>query len=121
MFYRILNREPAYPPIFSPEACETISGLLRKREYDRLGCGLDGGNEIMRTAFFAVIDFDLLLRKEIRPPFIPDVKSPLDTVYVPESLLKTEAKDSFSDPKKGGNNIKFENFSFQGDSTRLEG
>ena len=118
MFYRIVNREPNYPGSFSSAAIECISHLLRKREDDRLGNGPSGGKDIMKTAFFSVINFDALFRKEIKPPFKPDVSSELDTAYVPESLLKTEAKDSFSEPsKKGEKNIDFENFSFLGDPT----
>lgn len=72
----------------------------------------------MNSAFFSVINFESLLKKEIKPPFKPDVSSELDTVYVPESLLKTEAKDSFSEPtKKGEKAPQFEAFTFKGDST----
>ncbi len=117
MFYRIVNRDPNYPSTFSSAACECIGGLLRKKEDDRLGYGEQGGQEIMNTAFFSVIDFDALLKRVIVPPFKPDVSSELDTAYVPESLLRTEAKDSFSEPsKKGEKNPQFEAFTFAGDS-----
>ena len=33
----------------------TIGKLLRKRGEDRLGAGVNGGKEIMKTAFFSVI------------------------------------------------------------------
>ena len=117
MFYRIMNREPTYPPTFSAEACACISGLLSKRETDRLGYGDTGARNLMSTGFFSVIDFDALYRKELMPPFTPEVRGEEDTAYVPESLLKTEAKDSFSEPKKKGEaNAKFEAFTFVGDS-----
>jgi hypothetical protein len=133
MFYRIVNRDPNYPSTFSAAACECISGLLQKKEEDRfglkydaftsvfillrLGNGENGAKDIMTTAFFSVLDFDALLRKEIKPPFKPDVSSELDTAYVPESLLKTEAKDSFSEPaKKGEKNSHFDAFTYKGDS-----
>jgi hypothetical protein len=118
MFYRIMNREPTFPPTFSSEAQACISGLLCKRETDRLGYGDNGARNIMTTAFFSTLDFDALMRKEIAPPFTPEVKSEEDTAYVPDSLLKTEAKDSFSEPRKKGEAVqKFEAFTFVGDST----
>jgi hypothetical protein len=117
MFYRIVNRDPNYPSTFSPAACDCIGGLLRKKEEERLGNTENGAKDIMTTAFFSVIDFDQLNRREVKPPFKPDVSSELDTAYVPESLLKTEAKDSFSEPsKKGEKNPEFEAFTFKGDS-----
>lgn len=112
-----MNREPTFPPTFSAEACECIGGLLRKRETERLGYGDNGARQIMSTSFFSVIDFAALDRKEIPPPFTPEVRGEQDTAYVPDSLLKTEAKDSFSEPRKKGEvNPKFEAFTFVGDS-----
>jgi len=99
------------------EAQTCISGLLCKRETERLGYGDTGARNLMSTAFFSVIDFAALDRKEIQPPFTPEVKGEEDTAYVPDSLLKTEAKDSFSEPRKKGEAAqKFEAFTFVGDS-----
>jgi hypothetical protein len=118
MFYRIMNREPTFPPTFSSEAQTCITGLLCKRENERLGYGDAGARNLMQTAFFSVIDFEALMRKELAPPFTPEVKGEEDTAYVPDSLLKTEAKDSFSEPRKKGEAAqKFEAFTFVGDST----
>ena len=117
MFYRIVNRDPSYPSNFSPAACDCIGGLLKKKEEDRLGCGELAAQGIKNTNFFSVIDFEALYKKEIKPPFKPDVSNEQDTTYVPESLLKTEAKDSLSDmPKKGEKNPDFEHFTFKGDA-----
>ena len=117
MFYRIVNREPTYPSSFSPAASDCIGRLLRKKEDERLGCGPNGAKDIMTVTFFSTIDFDALLRKEIKPPFKPDVSHEYDTTYVPESLLKTEPRDSFAEPpKKGEKNPQFEKFTFKGDA-----
>ncbi|KAJ1443006.1 kinase-like domain-containing protein, partial [Ochromonadaceae sp. CCMP2298] len=94
MFYRIINTEPSFPSTFSPPACECIRGLLRVNEAERLGCGAAAAAEIKLCPFFSVIDFDALDRREVRPPFAPDVANEFDTKYVPKSYLQAEAKDS---------------------------
>ena len=70
----------------------------------------------MRSSFFRPINFERLLAKEIPPPFVPEVKNEFDTKYVPKAYLKTEAKDSFSDPSKAGVGQKFDDFTFKGES-----
>ena len=103
MFYRITTVAPAYPPSFSDAACECIQGLLQPKDYERLGSGPRGAEDIMKTAFFAPIDFAALYRREISPPFTPEVVNEFDTKYVPKKYLQAEAKDSFEKkPKKGG-------------------
>lgn len=117
MFYRIINTEPSFPPTFSPEACNCIRGLLRVNEMERLGSGERGAQEIMTSDFFSVIDFDALYRREIPPPFTPEVVNEFDTKYVPKAYLQAEAKDSFDEQpkKKGEANPNFEAFTFRGD------
>jgi hypothetical protein len=58
-----------------------------------------------------------LYRREIKPPFTPEVVNEFDTKYVPKAYLQAEAKDSFEEkPKKGKDkNPVFEAFTFAGD------
>lgn len=116
MFYKIINTEPKFPEYFPPEACECIRGLLRVNEQERLGCGAKGAKQIMESSFFNFIDFDALFRRELKPPFTPEVADEFDTKYVPKAYLQAEAKDSISEkPKRGGNNNpNFEAFTYSG-------
>jgi serine/threonine protein kinase len=118
MFYRIMNTEPSFPTTFSPDACECIRGLLRVNEERRLGSSDAGAQDIISTAFFSTIDFDKLYKREIVPPFQPEVTSELDTKYVPKAYLQAEAKDSIAEPRKRNepNLGNFEAFTFSGDS-----
>ena len=75
MFYRIIHTEPTFPPEFSSEARDLCRGLLRVREEERLGSGVNGARAIMATAFFSCFDFDALHQGEIFPPFVPDCPS----------------------------------------------
>lgn len=115
MFYRIINTTPSFPPQFSTEACDCIRSLLSVSEQDRLGAGVRGAKDIMETAFFSTIDFDALLRKELVPPFKPDVVNEFDTKYVPKTYLQAEARDSDVEKKKGEVNPEFEAFTFRGE------
>jgi hypothetical protein len=116
MFYRIINTAPSFPPTLSLEACDVIRGLLNAKEEERLGSKQMGGAQsIMSTPFFSVIDFDALLRKEIEPPFKPDVVNEFDTKYVPKTFLDAEAKDSLAESKKGEHQ-NFDAFTFAGEN-----
>lgn len=116
MFYRIIHTEPNFPSSFSPEARDCVRSLLRVSESERLGSGEGGAQDIRRTPFFRPINFEALVAKEIPPPFVPEVRNEFDTKYVPKAYLKTEAKDSFSDPTKAGVGQKFDDFTFKGET-----
>ena len=117
MFYRIINTEPVFPPqFFSPEAAQCIRGLLTVQETERLGSSEAGARAIMMTDFFSVINFEALDRREIPPPFTPEVVDIMDTRYVPKAFLQAEARDSFEAPKKGEAKINFDAFTFAGES-----
>jgi hypothetical protein len=120
MFYRIMNSEPQFPPeIFSLKAVECITALLRANSAVRLGSGPTGAQEIMEHPFFADIDFAALDRREIEPPFKPDVKGPMDLTYVPKSFSKMDpARDSATEPMPKGQNLNFPEFSYTGESQK---
>ena len=55
-----------------PAAADIITQLLARNVVDRLGCRRDGAAEIFRHPWFASIDFDALLRKEMPAPWRPE-------------------------------------------------
>lgn len=115
MFHSIINQNPKMPRDFSPEAKDIIKEFLNKDAKQRLGCAEGAAQEIMSHAFFAPIDFDLLVRKELEPPFRPDVSDKEDTKYVPSAYLKLEAKDSLVKPNPGaasGKGTQWDGFSY---------
>lgn len=96
---------------YSDEIVDLIVQLLAKDKSKRLGCK-DDGAEILRHPFFADLDMVKLARKEVDPPFKPDVSADfskyfnvksdakdLTETYVPEiNIRKIEkAKDQFID------------------------
>lgn len=96
---------------YSDEIVDLIVQLLAKDKNKRLGYK-DDGAEILRHPFFADLDIAKLERKEVDPPFKPDVSADfskyfnvksdakdLTETYVPEiNIRKIEkAKDQFKD------------------------
>ena len=88
IYMKILRGNPSYnSEYFTKEAIQLVSGLLQINVDKRLGsstCGKSSGDsvdEIMSLPFFDCIDWDKLNRKEIPPPFVPDLNGPDDTKY----------------------------------------
>jgi hypothetical protein len=68
--------------------------LLRRDPAKRLGSGPSGAQEIMDHPFFATIDFDLLLKREIEAPFKPVVTNEADTTNIANIFTREIARDS---------------------------
>mmetsp|Transcript_8694 Transcript_8694/g.35831 ORF Transcript_8694/g.35831 Transcript_8694/m.35831 type:complete len:497 (-) Transcript_8694:1070-2560(-) len=92
MFHGIINCEPSFPPHFPTCAKTVLKDLLNKDPVHRLGS--KGAQDIKRSDFFEVIDFELLERREVEPPFKPDVHDESDTKYVPKTYLQAKPEDS---------------------------
>lgn len=112
MFKNIMQSEVIYPSHISANARSLISKLLNRDPSRRLGGGPNGGRDIMAHPFYESIDWDKLMRKEITPPFIPDVTSVDDISNVPEMFQNMAAVDSPVN-KKSGEGHHFEDFSYQ--------
>lgn len=57
---------------YSDEIQDIICKLLNKDKTKRLGFKGDG-KEIMAHPFFKSIDFEKILKRQVKPPFIPDL------------------------------------------------
>jgi len=79
MFGNILAAEVRFPRSISSEAKDLLGGLLVKDPRSRLGGGRNDAGDIMRHNFFSSIDWDLLVQKQIPPPFRPQVLNETDT------------------------------------------
>lgn len=64
----------------SQEGKNFVKGLLNRNPRHRLGA-TDDAEELKRHPFFADIDWDLLSKKLITPPFKPKLKSAEDVAY----------------------------------------
>ncbi|XP_032886711.1 ribosomal protein S6 kinase alpha-6 [Amblyraja radiata] len=108
----ILKAKLGMPQFLSTEAQGLLRTLFKRNPGNRLGAGPDGVEEIKRHPFFATIDWNKLVRKEIHPPFKPASGKPEDTFcFDPEFTAKTP-KDSPGIPPSANAHQLFRGFSF---------
>ncbi|EDV38523.2 uncharacterized protein Dana_GF19394, isoform B [Drosophila ananassae] len=81
LFWSICNEIPWFPVYISAEATGILKGLLEKDYTKRIGSQYSTAGDIADHIFFRPIDWGLLEKRQIEPPFKPQVKHPLDTQY----------------------------------------
>jgi len=86
LFELILMEEIRFPRTLSKNAKSLLEGLLIKNPKTRLGGGAEDGKEIIRHPFFQCIDWQALYDKKVTPPWKPDIKSEIDTKYIPDEF-----------------------------------
>ncbi|KJA18018.1 hypothetical protein HYPSUDRAFT_45732 [Hypholoma sublateritium FD-334 SS-4] len=98
MYEKILNDPLVFGEEFTPEAQSILTALLNRDPTRRLG--VKGAEEIKRHPFFHKhLDFKLLAKKKIQPPFKPSVASPVDVsnfdmVFTDEDPVDSVVTDS---------------------------
>ena len=84
-----------YPKYLSNEAVDLLQKFFVKDPEKRLGSGENGLNDIKSHPFFSDINWDSLLAKKIKPPFIPKLKSETDTKYIDPEFTSLAPTDSY--------------------------
>ena len=62
----------------SRHAKDLIKGMLAKRPTDRLGCLAGGYREVKDHPFFKEVNFNKLVKKQIKAPWVPHIENKLD-------------------------------------------
>ena len=70
-----------FPKYLSNDAVDLLQKFFVKDPEQRLGSGENGLNDIKSHPFFSPIDWDSLIEKKIKPPFIPKLKNDTDLRY----------------------------------------
>ena len=83
-----------YPKYLSKEAVDLLQKFFVKDPEKRLGSGENGLNDVKSHPFFAAIDWDSILAKKIKPPFLPKLKNNTDVRYIDKEFTSQPAKDS---------------------------
>nr|XP_046241830.1 serine/threonine-protein kinase N2-like [Scatophagus argus] len=78
VFDSIVNDDVHYPGSLPPGAVSIIQKLLKKNPLKRLGAGERDANEVKGEKFFETIDWEALLTKKVKPPFLPSIKESMD-------------------------------------------
>lgn len=93
LFSTILKGQINYPKYLSDKAVDFMKKLLTKSPYKRMG--YNGANEVKNHEFLSEIDFDQLLMKKVKPPFIPKLEHENSVNYIDKSFLDMTPVDSF--------------------------
>jgi serine/threonine protein kinase len=111
LFKCIKTNNVKYPYFLSERATKFLNQILVKDVSQRLGT--QSVNEIKEHVFFQDVKWDLLLQKKIKPPFIPVLKSQIDTKYIDSEFLDCTPADSFNTSDEVGSKDElFNGFSF---------
>ncbi|XP_041825430.1 serine/threonine-protein kinase N2 isoform X2 [Melanotaenia boesemani] len=88
VFDSIVNDEVRYPRFLSPESVSLIHKLLQKNPDLRLGSGEEDASDVKRHTFFQGMDWEALLAKKIKPPFLPVIRAPQDVSNFDEDFTR---------------------------------
>ncbi|KAK7590415.1 hypothetical protein V9T40_002028 [Parthenolecanium corni] len=97
VFDSIVNDEVRYPRYLSLESIAIMRRLLRKNPERRLGSSEKDAEDVKKQAFFRNINWEDLLMRKIRPPFVPTVTSVEDVRNFDEEF--TSEKPQLTPPK----------------------
>jgi serine/threonine protein kinase len=78
IYRQTINDPVQFPDYFSAEAKDLIAKLLEKDGANRLGAGESDDEPIKAHPFFASIDFDRLMKREITADWKPSIMGELD-------------------------------------------
>ncbi|XP_050440224.1 serine/threonine-protein kinase N isoform X2 [Adelges cooleyi] len=97
VFDSIVNDEVRYPRYLSLEAIAIMRRLLRKNPERRLGSSERDAEDVKKQAFFRQISWDDLLKRKVKPPFVPTIGSVEDVSNFDEEF--TSEKPQLTPPK----------------------
>ncbi|KAI9309974.1 serine/threonine-protein kinase SCH9 [Zopfochytrium polystomum] len=79
MYRQIVHAPLVFPAGFSPNAQSLVGGLLDRDPRRRLGAGPTDADEIRSHPYFEDVDWEKLMKRQVKPPFKPKVESEIDT------------------------------------------
>jgi len=116
MYQKILSGELRFPNYISEEAKSLLEGLLTRDPALRLGT--KGGDEVKGHPWFADVEWEKLIRKEIEPTFKPKVRSVDDTSQIDPQFTRERPIDSVAETSVLSESVQngFSGFSYVSDS-----
>lgn len=79
IYQKVLAGRIDFPRHFDVKAKDLIKRLLTHDRAKRFGCLKAGSDDLKKHKWYKGLDWDLLLTRNIPPPFVPAVKAPDDT------------------------------------------
>jgi len=79
--YKCIAEDEFEPPAdrLSSEGCDYLDQLLKKDPIMRLGSLSGGENDVLTHPWFKGLDSGIIRKQKLTPPWVPDIKDPLDT------------------------------------------
>merc|ERR1712025_1391233 len=109
LFDRIRNQALAYPTYIADPAKELMQGLMLRDPNQRLGGGPTDSLEVQTHKFYSGFDFAACHRRELDPPFVPQLKDG-DVMYVDQEFTQMPVVNS---EEPGARNVAhFEGFTY---------
>ncbi|ELU05137.1 hypothetical protein CAPTEDRAFT_20457 [Capitella teleta] len=98
VFDSIVNEEVRYPRFLSTEAVTIMRRLMRKNPEKRLGSSERDAEDVKKQAFFKGMQWEELLARRMKPPFVPTVRNLEDVSNFDEEF--TSEKPVLTPPKE---------------------
>ncbi|CAI5742609.1 unnamed protein product [Hyaloperonospora brassicae] len=97
MYHKIQNDPLSFPtkPVLADELKSILRNFLQKDPTKRLGTNI---SDILKHPYFRGIDWDLLLKKQITPPWKPKLASLLDVEYVDAEFTDLDVNSEVQSP-----------------------
>ena len=112
---KIYLKKTYIPDKVGKNARDLIEKLFVSNPKKRLG--YNSADEVKSHPFFKGIDFDKVLNKEYKPPFIPKLKDDTDLRYFDENFtqlkVENEKPDQRAEEEDEKDDFNFEGFSYQ--------
>ncbi|CAG5099062.1 Oidioi.mRNA.OKI2018_I69.XSR.g16215.t1.cds [Oikopleura dioica] len=113
---QILKAKLSMPNFLKPDSQLLLRDLFKRNPKNRLGSGPDGPERLKRHVFFKGIDWNALIRKDVKPPFVPILsggdRDETDTHWFDNEFTRRTPRDSPAVPASAGANRLFRGFSF---------
>jgi protein-serine/threonine kinase len=120
LFNNIKNGNLKFPNYLSANSIHFLKSIFVEDPDFRLGSGLSGTDEIKNHVFFKELDWDLLLNKKIKPPFIPRIQSNEDTKYIDNEFTNCTPIDSPCFEEKFSSDNHYPGFSYNNDQYSMK-
>jgi serine/threonine protein kinase len=97
MYRAIMNEEIRFPDGMSAEARDLIARLLDRNPKQRIGGGDGDCREIQRHPFFAALDWNAVMNKQITPEWVPQLAAETDVSNFDAQFTAQEAAPVWRD------------------------
>jgi len=95
MYEKIIRAKLTFPPYLSDKAKSFLSQLLDRNPKHRLGGSESDADDVKRHPFFDTIDWNKMLKKELKAPFKPQIlHGKLDTSNFDDEFKQETPRDT---------------------------